>query len=437
MTHSRNVTRHGSVPQDGAGAAGGGRGEAVPAEAVRSEDGSRTGQPVRVFISYAHESEAHAEAVRALWVLLRANGVDARLDRVAAQRRQDWSLWMTEQVREADCVLVVASRAYQRRAEGQTTADEGRGVQFEAALIRNAFYQNQYRLDRFVPVVLPGQSVTEVPDFLTPAMTTVYHVSEFTVSGAEALLRLLTAQPAEVEPPLGPVPVLGRRDHAYLYVSKDWSGLAVNQPSNLAKPTGFPFPIPASRPVGRPKQPLAGALRTAAEDPPLQTAEPPALSSTVRELAQAIWKSLGQREIERADTLTTLALLESAGRSRNGCLRNSDGGGLPDALFTEVNAAWADFSVGAWGFYAQRERLDGLVLSGHRREFRELSVLFGWRRDKDEIVPPYAEFAHRGDHSRPFYPTLRNPEREQYPRWHDEWLATVMSVHVRLLRWEH
>jgi hypothetical protein len=74
-----------------------------------SEDGSEVGRPVRVFISYAHESEAHAEAVRDLWLLLRANGVDAKLDRVAAQRRQDWSLWMMEQVREADCVLAVAS----------------------------------------------------------------------------------------------------------------------------------------------------------------------------------------------------------------------------------------------------------------------------------------------------------------------------------------
>jgi hypothetical protein len=140
-------------------------------------------------------------------------GVDARLDRVAAQRRQDWSLWMMEQVREADCVLVVASPAYKRRAEGRAAAEEGRGVQFEAALIRNAFYKDQHALDRFVPVVLTGQSVDDVPDFLNPATSTVYRVLEFTVAGAEALLRLLTAQPAEVEPALGPVPVLGQRDH--------------------------------------------------------------------------------------------------------------------------------------------------------------------------------------------------------------------------------
>ncbi len=44
---------------------------------------------VRVFISYAHESAEHVEAVRDLWVLLRSCGIDAQLDRVAAQQRQD------------------------------------------------------------------------------------------------------------------------------------------------------------------------------------------------------------------------------------------------------------------------------------------------------------------------------------------------------------
>lgn len=119
---------------------------------------------VRVFISYAHESEAHAEAVRDLWVFLRANGVDAKLDRVAAQRRQDWTLWMEEQVEEADHILVIASPAYQRRAGHDAEPDEGRGVQCEARLIRNLFYQDQRALQRFLPVVLPGDS----PDGSSP-----------------------------------------------------------------------------------------------------------------------------------------------------------------------------------------------------------------------------------------------------------------------------
>ncbi len=165
----------------------------------------------RVFISYAHESDEHAEAVRDLWVFLRANGVDARLDRVAAQRRQDWTLWMEEQVDAADHILVIASPAYRRRAGPGADPGEGRGVQYEARLLRNLFYQHQQDLDRFLPVVLPGGSAEDLPGFLTPAIATVYRVTGFTVAGAEPLLRLLLGMAAEVEPGLGKRPDLPAR----------------------------------------------------------------------------------------------------------------------------------------------------------------------------------------------------------------------------------
>jgi hypothetical protein len=171
-------------------------------------------RPPRVFISYAHESDEHRDQVRDLWLFLRSQGVDARVDRVSAERRRDVALWMADQIRWADHVLVVASATYRERAEGRCGPDRGRGVQFEARLIRDAFYRNQHVLDRFVPVVLPGQSTAGVPDFLAPATCTVYEVEDFTVAGAEALLRLLLDQPEETEPPVGRAPVLGQRSHA-------------------------------------------------------------------------------------------------------------------------------------------------------------------------------------------------------------------------------
>src|SRR5437879_8470170 len=122
--------------------------------------------PVRVFISYAHESEEHRAAVCDLWLLLRECGIDARLDRTAAEQREDWGLWMLEQEREADFVLVIVSPAYRRRAEGTEEAGKGLGVQWEGALIRDAFYR--YRAAarrRFLPVLLPGASVEDIPAF--------------------------------------------------------------------------------------------------------------------------------------------------------------------------------------------------------------------------------------------------------------------------------
>jgi len=119
--------------------------------------GSTDKGPVRVFVSYAHDSDEHVAAVRDLWVFLRGQGIDARLDLPAAERRQEWSAWMLEQVRDARFVLVVASPAYKRRSDGLAAADEGLGVQFEARLIREFFYRDQDDgVERFLPVLLPG-----------------------------------------------------------------------------------------------------------------------------------------------------------------------------------------------------------------------------------------------------------------------------------------
>jgi hypothetical protein len=97
------------------------------------------GGMARIFISYAHGDRGHEERVRELWIFLRANGVDARLD-LAVAERVDWAQWMTREVQAADRVLVIASAAYRQRADGDAGPAEGRGVQWEAQLIRDLFY---------------------------------------------------------------------------------------------------------------------------------------------------------------------------------------------------------------------------------------------------------------------------------------------------------
>ena len=179
-------------------------------------DGPAGGGPggagtVRVFISYAHDDAAHQERVRDFWLFLRANGIDARLDLPAAERRQDWAQWMTREVRDADRILVVASPEYKRRAEGDAGPTEGRGVQWEARLIRDRIYADQEAaLQLVLPVVLPGCSADDLPFWLAPATATQYVVTGYTVVGAEPLLRVLTGQPREIEPDLGAVPYLPR-----------------------------------------------------------------------------------------------------------------------------------------------------------------------------------------------------------------------------------
>jgi hypothetical protein len=166
---------------------------------------------IRAFISYAHDDAEHVDRVRQFWSFLREAGIDARVD-LAAEERQDWPTWMLRQIRAARFVLVIASPAYRLRAEGDAPAGQGRGVQWEAALIREAVYADQRAaLNRFLPVVLPGCSAADIPLWLGPASTTHYVVADYTLSGAEKLLRRLTGQPFETVPPLGRVPVLPPR----------------------------------------------------------------------------------------------------------------------------------------------------------------------------------------------------------------------------------
>ncbi|WP_322761465.1 SEFIR domain-containing protein, partial [Frankia sp. Cr2] len=78
-----------------------------------------TDHPPRVFLSYAHESPEHENVVRDLWIFLRSREIDAKLDMPAAERRQDWPLWMLTEVRAADYVLILASPQYRRRSDGE------------------------------------------------------------------------------------------------------------------------------------------------------------------------------------------------------------------------------------------------------------------------------------------------------------------------------
>lgn len=159
----------------------------------------------------------------------------------------------------------------------------------------------------------------------------------------------------------------------------------------------------------------------------------PALGDDVLRLLDDLDAALADHAWDRADALTTTALLTAAGRVEPGWLRSRDAGLLTDRLLTGLDAAWSRHSDGAWGFRAQRGRSPKTSTAGY---FRSLSVTFGWRSGNDEVDPTYAELRRRADRSRPFYPTLRNPDRERFPEWHNEWSNTVEATHRRLRNWE-
>ncbi|WP_410595666.1 SEFIR domain-containing protein [Amycolatopsis sp. lyj-23] len=151
-----------------------------------------------VLISYAQEDETHNEAVRHLAQLLRSNGVEAELDLYAARHRQDWAAWYQQQITRADFVLVIASPEYKEQAEGQGPPSQGRSVSWESLLIREDIYRDrQVALRKYLPVVLPGHSVDDLPAWLNPRTATSYSVEELSYNGVVELLRVITDQPED------------------------------------------------------------------------------------------------------------------------------------------------------------------------------------------------------------------------------------------------
>jgi hypothetical protein len=163
----------------------------------------------QVFVSYAHDTEHHKRQVQQLCALLRSLGVDARLDSYDEDSRRDWYVWQVEQIEQADFVLCIASPRYRVTGDGRTEPDRNRGVQAEAAHLRDLLYLDRPNWTRkLLPVVLPGRSIDEIPLFLQPYCASRYVITEITADGVEVLLRTITGQPAHPPPDLGEIPVL-------------------------------------------------------------------------------------------------------------------------------------------------------------------------------------------------------------------------------------
>jgi SEFIR domain len=156
----------------------------------------------RFLISYAHENAAHVAAVHRLCALLRAADLDVVIDVFADEERQDWALWMMREIAKAERVLVVASPRYRARFEATAPADEGRGVQLEGLLIREEILRDMAAgVRRFVPVLLPGGRVDDIPTMLQPYSATHYPIAQLTAAGVQRIVRLLRRDPRSAPAP--------------------------------------------------------------------------------------------------------------------------------------------------------------------------------------------------------------------------------------------
>jgi TIR domain len=165
---------------------------------------SGVGQPIRVFISYAHEPglAGHRDRVLDVAQSFRLRGIEATIDQFVEHDPPVWPRWMTDQVRDADFVLCVASPSYKERVENRGDPATGRGARWEGAIITEELYSqfpNAYK--KFIAVVLEGCSADDIPDVLLPLGRSYYVLPH----DDEDLYRRLTGQPRVVPAPLGAI----------------------------------------------------------------------------------------------------------------------------------------------------------------------------------------------------------------------------------------
>lgn len=144
----------------------------------------------RVFLSYSWDPGNHKEKVLELAERLRREGVDAWIDRYMSFPGKGWLVWMEEQIRLAQFVLVIITEEYARRFSGQAVPGVGLGAVWEGAFIKRELHQAGKLNTKYIPVFLSSGQQNFVPAELYEY--TRFEV--FTESGYDDLYRLVTGQ---------------------------------------------------------------------------------------------------------------------------------------------------------------------------------------------------------------------------------------------------
>ena len=155
----------------------------------------------RVFLSYSHDSDEHADRVLALADALCNGGIEVILDRyVHPAPAEGWPHWMERNLDAAQFVLMVCTETYRRRVLGEEAPGQGTGVRWEGTLIYNRIAYGGPAGARFLPILLPGSEPTHIPN---PVQGHSYYrivTFDCTDPGFLALYRHLTDQPATPRP---------------------------------------------------------------------------------------------------------------------------------------------------------------------------------------------------------------------------------------------
>jgi hypothetical protein len=124
-----------------------------------------------VYLSYRHESDDHAKAVRNLGEKLRAAGLPVELDQFYIEDHpggpdEGWRKWCKDRAEKSACVLIVCSKEWFDSYRNEGLPGKGLGAALEAAIFSGQIYDEKGRNARVRLVNLDNFSEAGIPQRL-------------------------------------------------------------------------------------------------------------------------------------------------------------------------------------------------------------------------------------------------------------------------------
>lgn len=176
----------------------------------------------KVFISYSHDSPQHKERVLKLSNRLRSEGIDCNIDQYEISPPEGWPRWMTDQIEEADYVLVVCTEKYEKRFKGKDEAGKGLGSNFEGLIITQEVYEGAKNA-QFIPVIFSSEDSNNIPIILKGATRHNLDTEEV----YNELYARLTEQKLTIKPKIGELRPITPRNLSPFISTQDQKGALV------------------------------------------------------------------------------------------------------------------------------------------------------------------------------------------------------------------
>ncbi|MEU7673710.1 CHAT domain-containing protein [Micromonospora taraxaci] len=152
-----------------------------------------TGGPGRILISYAPDDAVHVDAVREFWILLRARGLDARLHNASGDLPP-------ADLASAAAVVLIGSALYREVGAADDPGEVDPGLWHAIHAVRNIVDGDKESGTAVLPVLFPGGTDDDLPDFLPGSAGPLFRVRAMNERGIAALVDKLRQRCGTMKP---------------------------------------------------------------------------------------------------------------------------------------------------------------------------------------------------------------------------------------------